>query len=281
MKSKILFLVTILCINNLYAERICFYGSADFCEGEKYYVYADIANVRVVPVATSEISCKLSAGQEIIVVAVYDKENDAEIDGVRGQWLYINTTDGTNREGWLWSNTLSPKQLRRGNTKIVFGIDKVTEEVCKYTFKAVDNGKIVDRKSVNINIISDGYMFNEAKIFDNISLENVKCVAYFSIGGNACGSGHNGLYFAWLDETKKLVELPKVWSMGDACAVSYGEALYIPNETNGGIYNLLVKVTESGIPPDDDLDCDYTKWGWEYKTELFKWNGEKAVQIKN
>ena len=282
MKTKnLLVLITVLCINNLFAqEKDCFYGHTDLCVGEKYYIYADIANVRVGPVTTSEISFKLSAGQEIIINAVYDKEDATEIDGVRGQWLYVATTDGTNRGGWLWSNTLSSKQLRRGNTKFVFGIDKATENGFKCTIKAVDNGKIVDRKSYELDF--DGTMFNNARIIENVWLKNVKYVVHLNIGGNACAFPLSNLYFAWLEEKKKLAELPKAWSVSDACAVSYSEAVSIPTESNGGISDILVKVTESGIPPEnDDLSCEYDKWKWEYKTELFKWNGEKTVRIKN
>ena len=279
MKSKILLiLIIILCINNLSAQEDCFYGHTYLCVGEKYYIYADVANIRVRPATTEEIIYKFPAGQEIVINAIHNGE-ETSIDGVRGQWLYVTTTDGTNREGWLWSNSLSSKQLRRGNVKFVFGINSFSDYKFKGTVKAIDNGKIVDRKNYELGM--EGAMFNNAKIIDNVSLENVKHVVHLSIGGGACMFPLSDFYFAWLEEKKKLVELPVAMSVSDACGVSYTESLSVPSENSGGIYNLLVKVTQEGTPPEKGDPCDYSKWDWEYKTELFKWNGEKTVKINH
>jgi len=282
MKSKLLFplIAGIFCFNNLAAQPDCFYNnSTDFCTGEKYYVYADAANVRIAPNVNSEIHFKLPAGQEIMIISIYKSKEEQIIDGLNGQWLFVTTTDEAKREGWIWSNTLSYKQLRRGATKFVFGIDKEIESGYKCTIKAVDNGKIVDRKNYEIGF--DEKIFNNAKIIDNVFLENVKYVVNLCIGGGACAFGLNNFYFAWLDEKKKLVELPKAWSVSDACAVSYTETVYIPTENNDGLYNLLVKAARIGIPPENDDDaCDYEKWTHEYKSELFEWNGKDVVKIK-
>ena len=279
-KIQLVLLTCILGLNNLYAaERECHGNRYEFCVGEKYYIYADIANIRTAPNVSSEIKFKFSAGQEVVIVSIA-KDSEGEIDGVGGIWLLVSTTDEEKNTGWIWSNSLSCKQLRRGNVKFVFGMDKYVKDKYKCTIKAVDNGKIVDRKSYEL--YPDGTAFNNAKIIDNVWLENVKYVVHLDLGGGACAFPTSNLYFAWLDEKKKLVELPPTFSVGDACAVSYGESLYVPSENNGGMYNLLLKVTEEGIPPKDDkFACEYDKWDWKYKTELFKWNGEKVIIIKN
>ena len=281
-KSKILslFITGILCLN-LSAQSDCYFGySANFCVGEKYYVYADAANVRTGPDTDSDIKFKLPAGREVLIVSVNKNPEELIMDGLNGQWLFVSETSEEKREGWIWSNTLSCKQLRRGDIKFVFGIDKAIEYGYKCTIKAVENGKIVDRKNYEIGF--EEKIFNNARIMDNVFLDNVKHVVHLCIGGGACGFGENNIYFAWLDEKKKLVDLPKAWSVSEACQGAYSEMVAIPTENNYGIYNLLVKVSELISVPDDydDEDCDRTGWPHEYKTELYRWNGEKAIICK-
>jgi hypothetical protein len=282
MKKLFFYLICILCLNNLSAQREGYnYGIIwNINEGGKFYVYSDIANVRAMPDQKSDIVSKVTAGQEIEVLATeddYDK-NLIVIDGFWGKWVPVKINE--NISGWLWSNMLSYKQLRRGNTKFVFGIDKVIENGYKCSVKVIEDGKIIDRKTFEIGFEQTNG--TSASIIDNVLLENVKFVVRLYMGGEACAIPLNEIYFAWLDEKTKLVELPQTFSVSDACVMSYVESLYIPTESNSGIYNLLLKVSQAGIPPQEsDLDCDLDKWGWEYKTEFFKWNGEKVVKIKN
>lgn len=282
MKLKILFgLTVILCVNNLYTQEVVHdYGLAwNFKEGGKYYVYSDAANVRSAPDINSKIVSKLAAGQEVEVMPFEENDfgNSVTIDHFRGQWVEIKVDNEIS--GWIWSNTLSYKQLRRGNIKFVFGIDKVVNYRYKCTLKAIESGKIIDRKSYEIGFEEN--RFTDANIIDNVWLDNVKFVVRIYTSGEACGIGSNEIYFAWLDESKKLAELPKTTSVSDACVLSYSESLYIPSDNNSRISNLLLKVSAEAIIPDDDNDCDYKKWGWKYETKLFKWNGEKVVKVEN
>jgi hypothetical protein len=260
--------------NNLSAqESYCYYHCANFADNSTYYVYSDVANVRTSPDINSEISFKLIAGHEVMMISY--KENPDEIDGMSGYWYFIKTTDGTNREGWIWSETLSCTQLRRGNTKFVFGMSKATDDNCEFTIKAIENKKIVDRKSFKSYFDVD---LNDAIIMDGVKLKNVKYVVKFSFLTNGCShAGEDEFYFAWLDETKKLIKLQKTSSFE-----ADSESLYIPTVSNNGISNLLVKITASGIQPQNGEDAyNYEKWEYDYKTELFKWNGEKVIKINS
>ena len=266
-KIIIIFAILATMSNNLLAQ--CFYERTHDV-GEKYYVHADVANVRTSPSIDSEISFKLSAGQEVIIISY----NNEYLD-----WYFIKTTDGKKREGWIWSETLSCKQLRIENTKFVFGMDKVSEDKCTLTIKAIENGKIVDRKS----FLGKDYIdadFYSARIIDSVRLENVKCIVHLSLITNGCShSGVADFYFAWLDEKKKLVKLPEMSSY-----LADSESLYIPTEDNNGIHNVLVKVTENGIgelirEPIRNFETKDKYEGYEYKSELFKWDGEKLIEI--
>ena len=266
-KIIIIFAILATMSNNLLAQ--CFYERTHDV-GEKYYVHSDVANVRTSPDIDSEIKFKLSAGQEVMIIS-YEEDS--------GRWFFIKTTDEKKREGWIWSETLSCKQLQVENTKFVFGTDKAPEDKCIFTIKVVENGKIVDRKSFGDDIFG-GYIdadFYSARIIDGVRLENVKCIVHLLLIANGCShSGGGDFYFAWLDEKKELVKLPEIFSF-----LADSESLYIPTENNGGIPNVLVKITENCIgEPTWDTDNGYNKWEKsEYKSELFKWNGEKFIEI--
>ena len=267
-KIIIIFSILVAMSNNLLAQSGCSYACT-YNVGEKYYVHSDVANVRTLPDIDSEISFKLSAGQEVIIISY----NNEHLD-----WYFIKTTDGRKREGWIWSETLSCKQLRIENTKFVFGIDKVSEDMCIFTIKVIENGKIVDRKRFGETIFGD-YIdadFYSARIIDSVRLENVKCIVHLLLIANGCShSGGGDFYFAWLDEKKKLIKLPEIFSY-----LADSESLYIPTENNGGIPNVLVKVTKNGVgEPIWDTEIG-NKWEkYEYKSELFKWDGEKLIEI--
>jgi len=255
------------------AQSNCLYGCYNPVIDNKYYVYSDVANVRTLPDIDSEIKFKLFAGQEIMNISY--KENSNIIDGMNGYWYFIKTIDGTNREGWIWSQTLSCMQLQKGDTRFVFGMDSGVEKYdCKLTIKAIENGKIVDRK------IFESYFAmgcDSARIIDSVKLKNVEYVVHLTFNTFGCNEiGEDEFYFAWLNEKKKLVKLPKT-----SFYSRKSEDLHIPTKSNRGIPNILVKVTENGIgEPIWDTDSGY-KWDkYEYKTELFKWDGEKVIKIK-
>jgi hypothetical protein len=281
MKNYIVFILLFILAsttlpNNLSAQSNCFYGCYDTTLNSKYYVYSDVANVRTLPDIDSEIRFKLSAGHEVMRIS-YKKTPD-EVDGMSGYWYFIKTTDGTNREGWIWSETLSCIQLRRGNTKFVFGgMEKENENEydCKLTIKVVENGKIVDRKNFKSYLEVTCY---NAKIIDNVSLKNVKYVVHLTFDTHGCNEvGEDEFYFAWLDEKKKLVKLPEISSYSIE-----SEDLHIPTKSNSGIPNLLVKIIANALESKykgdnyNQEECEY-----EYKTELFKWDGEKVTKIDN
>lgn len=273
--KKIVFLFSILLSLNIFAQD-CYYGFGYFCVGESYYVYADAANVRSSPDIKSEAKFLLYAGQEVKVTAIKESQNTQVIDGLEGTWLFVSTND--KRDGWIWSNTLSYKQLRRYNTKFVFAIDKKTEDGYNCILKVVDNGKIVNK--LNFKIGFEETLNPDANIIDNVFLENVNYVIHIEIGGGACGFVKNDFYFAWLDANKKLIEFPKAQSVSEACLFSYSEMIVIPNKNQGGIYNLIIKNSEEMTAPDEeDNDCDSSKWSHKYKTIQYKWNGKEVTEI--
>ena len=74
-KGIIIIAVLVAMLSNLLAQSNCYY-SCPCCYdvvNKKYYVYSDVANVRTSPDIDSEISFKLSAGQEVVKIS-YEKK---------------------------------------------------------------------------------------------------------------------------------------------------------------------------------------------------------------
>ncbi len=269
-KKSILSILVVLVfsLNYLSAQSNCFYRCDGYDTGKKYYVYSDVANVRTSPDIYSDINFKLTAGHEVILISY--KEESVEIDGINGFWLFIKTTDQRCRKGWIWSGTLSCGQLQRGDTKFVFGIENTNEDKCEFSIKAIEKKDIIDRKKIEVYFEIG---LDNVAIIDSVCLKNVKYVLCFTMSTYGCNSiGEDEYYFAWLDEKKKLVKLPKTSSFE-----ANKESLYIPTQSNKRISDLLLKVSEEGIQPENnEHPYDYEKW--KYKTELFKWTGEKLIK---
>ena len=93
------FTILVVLPNNLSAQSNCFYGCYYHVDdvNKKHYVYSDVANVRTSPDINSEISFKLSAGQEVVMISYNDKLN--VIDGFSGYWFFIEQRMAQNAKG--------------------------------------------------------------------------------------------------------------------------------------------------------------------------------------
>lgn len=244
------------------------YSQGYYNAGEKHYVYADIANVRQSPTVDSEIVDKLKAGHEINIEDVGETDKIGEDNGF---WINITYISGDKvKSGFLWSNVLSYTQMRRGDTKFVYGKESgVNDGQVKFQVKAVRNDSIVARK--NFDVSTGSLSFTEGKIIPNGNLQNVNYIVRLYFTGEACGYGNYHFHFGW--NGNRFLELPYTVSVGDGGVYSYGEYLIYPTDYQLP-ENMLLKVIAEGEAPDENSDIEF-----QYKTMMYKWDGEKATPI--
>lgn len=260
---------------------LIFSGSSAFAQlyytkGESRYIYADKANIRKALQMNSEVVDKLSAGQEITI----EEEGPVDtIDGNDGFWLLISYKKNSEpNKGYIWSHNLSHVQLRRGNVKFVYGIEKRLKNTedgndLIFNIKAIRNDSIVSRKIFAINSESKNYI--AGKIIQTESLSGVEYIIQLTFSGEACGIGSYNFHYAW--NGNKMLELPSTFSVSDAGVYYHGEYMVFPNE-NQLIQNLILKVVADGHYPEEDPEA--ADMIIKHKTTYYQWDGNKAVEQK-
>jgi len=240
-------------------------------KGQKYYIFADIANVRSSPDLNGPVISKLPAGNEITVEdkGIADKVGDYE-----GLWFEVTyTSDSKENKGYIWSGALSHTQMRRGNIKFVYGADRektVVDNEIPFELKVLKDDNIVFRKAFLVP--SGSLSYTEGKIKPNGNLSSIEYIVDLYFTGEACGYGNYHYNFGWTGS--ELLELPYTLSIGDSGLYSYGEYLIYPGESQLP-HNMMLKVIEEGSAPDENSDIEY-----HYKTLMYQWDGRKASLVK-
>lgn len=244
------------------------YSQGYYNAGEQRYVYADIANVRELPRLDAGIVDKIKAGQEVNIENVGEADKVGDNDGF---WLRIvYKTGDVTKEGFIWSNVLSYTQMRRGDTKFVYGKESAIDEGnVKFELKAIRNDSIIDKRTFNVP--SGSLSYTEGKIISNGNLDKVNYIVQLYFTGEACGYGNYHYHYGW--SGSRLLELPYILSVGDGGIYSYGEYLVYPIDYQLP-ENILLKVVAEGEAPDENSDIEF-----QYKTMMYKWDGEKATPI--
>lgn len=254
----------------LFGLSVFAYTQGYYNSGEQRYIYADIANVREYPSLDASVVDKIKNGQEINIedVGASDKVGENE-----GFWLHITyKSDNNVKEGFIWSNVLSYTQMRRGDTKFVYGKESpAADGNVTFQVKAIRNDSIIDKKSFNVPTGSLSY--TEGKIIPNGNLDGLNYIVQLYFTGEACGYGNYHFHYGW--NGNRFLELPHTVSVADGGVYSYGEYMIYPTE-NQLPYNILVKVIAEGESPDGEADIEFN-----YKTMIYKWDGEKATLINN
>lgn len=246
-------------------------------EGEKYYVYSDIANIRSEAGTDFDIVDKLNCGDEVTVVE-YDRNNAYTANKLLAGWVKISyDKNGETKEGYLWELNLSKTQLRRGDVKFVFGLDKLKPKDEYFVFegqlKAVQNGQIVSRTQFDNYPVS----LIGGSILDNAGLEGVEKVIKISFSGEACGEPMIDHHIVW--DGNRLTYLIETTSVGDG-GEGHVENIIFPSAYNCGSCNSVVKLINnyySDISDESNNDPDTEN---SYKTEIYIWNAKKQTLKK-
>lgn len=237
--------------------------------GKQFYIYADVANVRNLPGLDADVVDKLPAGQEVTIQDIGKADKVGEDEGFWLQITYKNK--GETKEGFIWSNTLSYTQMRRGNVKFVYGKERKNEDsgLAAFCLKAVRNDSIISRW--NFEVSTGSLSYTEGRIKPNGNLSGVDYIVQLYFTGEACGYGNYEFNYAWTG--KELLELPGTVSVADGGVYSHGEYIVYPTDSQLP-ENIIMKVTASGEAPDENSDLEF-----EYKTVLYKWDGRKATAV--
>lgn len=230
----------------------------------KEYIYSNVANIRAGVGTEYDKTDELYCGNEITVLE--ETETITEINGYRAPWIKIEyTKDGQTKTGYIWKGNLSFQQLRRGDTKFVFGVESYNEEKYRYLgkIKAIRDREVVSSHSF---ATSSTLSYVHAKILDKPQLDNVNNIITLTFDREACGEIGEDFYYAW--DGERLNYITSTYSVSDAGAYYHLENIIFP--TGGTYTDIIIKLIREGTMEEDDTDYKST-----YNSEIYLWNGNK------
>ncbi|MCW3464146.1 hypothetical protein [Chitinophaga nivalis] len=230
--------------------------------GDSRYVFTDTAYVRTGADTRQAIADTLFAGDEITIREITDKP--LTLKGFTAPWLQITyKKDSVEKTGFLWQGLISFTQMRRGDTRFVFGVDRrfvktvkeggETYEESEYLIKlkAVVAGQLLSAMQRRGG--GDGsFSYAESKVMSGLGLTNVKNIVVLTLSGEACGVPTNYFYYAWMNDNR-LVALPDRSDVGDADVYYHSEKFLFPAEKGGQPDQILLTI-EEGTNEDDKRD---------------------------
>lgn len=276
---KIRLSVFFLCFIFISAFSARAYNIHNMYDGQEAYVYANVANVRSQPNMTADQVDQLKCGYNVKVIEVASE--DETLNGVSGRWLKVAyTKDEVEKQGYIWEGTLSFSQIRRGDVKFVYGVDRFVEDdekgnIFYIGLKAVKNDLVVSSQNFSLH---SGFTGVVGKAISDMGLKKVENIVILSFLGEACGIASNYYYFAW--NGNELLPLISRSEVGDA-AVSYAsESLIFPSE--GAPYNMVVKIKAEGYNEDEEKISEDNEVLYEQETfdaEFYRWDGKTLKKV--
>jgi len=160
-------------------------------------VYGDTVFVRTHASLQATVVDTLLAGH--LVTIVERKKEQATLKGLNAPWVAVTyEKEGQQRQGCLWSGLLALKPLRRGNTKFVYGVERVLQKKEKagneyfttYDFiiglKVLVENQIAARQQFKLEE-GQSAAFTSATISDGKGLTGLKNIVALHFTGEACG----------------------------------------------------------------------------------------------
>ena len=249
-------------------------------------VYANKVNIRSEANINATIIDSLQVGDTVYVADITN--NFYSQIGVCAAWALVKySKDSKVREGHLWLGSLALGYQIKNQEAFVLGIDEAKSVV--FNDDANTNGYIYTIRLKHINnkkqktsstlFIKDDESFSyiEVKLLGNPMLKNIKEVVRIMFSGQACGVPAYYYYFGL--STNKFLNLPSKYSVGDADVYYHAESLIFPNEV-GGKPNQIIKYIEEGQLVEEATATKKEKRKKMKKTEVYQWNGEKAIMVK-
>ncbi|NLR80547.1 hypothetical protein [Chitinophaga eiseniae] len=253
------------------------------------YIYGDTAFVRASADTRQAPIDTLYTGDEIAITDITDKV--LNLRGMKLPWIKIKyKKEGQDKEGFLWQGIISLAPMRRGELKLVAGMERRVDTILVYDdgsknpgkqflvkIKAVQGGKVIATNSFRM-MDDEAANFAEPKVMSGLGLSNVQYIMVLSFGGEACGIPTNYHYFAWLNDGR-LVALPERMCVGDAGAYYHDESFIFPVEKGGEPDTIIWHVEEEEATDKDDKDGNpvmktninvSSKYAWDGVNGTFK-----------
>lgn len=256
-----------------------------FDSAAQWYVYAPKAMIRDKPATDGLLLDSVEAGCQLQGAAFIKQQTVAR--GIYAPWIKVKYKKGTQEKtGYVWLGSIGFKNLSKGDTSFVYGIDKVTskkieaDDYTKYNLhiglKAFYDNILLDEKKWTI-AGDESSSYADAKLLGDMGLKNTHEVLRINIGGEACGVPTNYYYHGW--NGQRFFDLPTKYSVGDAGVFYHSETLLFPAE-KGGKPGYIIKVMEEEEMLEEETDTKPAKYKKKSGKEIFAWNGEKAVKVK-
>lgn len=108
----------------------------------EYYIFSSVANVRNGVGKDAAIIDQLVSGDAVTFLGT---NGALTVEGITGEWVLVRyTKGGVVREGFVWEGNLSATQLRRGDLRFVFGVERYDPEKKHF----VGGVKVVKNKGI-------------------------------------------------------------------------------------------------------------------------------------
>jgi hypothetical protein len=283
MKSFILsclgFLLSFSCFSQEEDTYIPLYGSL---EGDQY-VYADTAYVRSLPGTRSTVADTLLVGDNVTILST--EKVVSTIKGILAPWTKIRyNKKGLQKEGYIWSGLLTLNAMRRGETKFIYGVERVIRNNDTDVSTLVSDEYIIGLKVVSDNQLMDAYKFKldsresinltTSTVRDGRGLNNTKNIIALTFSGEACAIPTLTYRFGWTGI--KLYQLPIEEDVADASVFYYDEELIFPAD-KGGKGGFIIKQikNEEATEKVDKKGEPIFKTTREQK--IYKWDGIKFI----
>jgi hypothetical protein len=291
MKPKCLLLLLGMLITGLssYAQlkESTNYNIWSLQNGDTTYVYGRMANVRTASGTEAAVQDSLPCGTQVTIM-----NQDTvlqQVKGIYAPWVKVRyNKNGNDHEDYLWLGMLTLGHFEQGETKFVYGLEKIiaaknnTNEdfvpaVWFIRVKAVDNsGRVLDEQEIKMDGLETSVC--SGKLLGDMGLENTTDIIRINFGGEACGIPTKYYYFGWTGA--KFLPLPGKMEVGDAGVFYHTETFLFPKE-QGGQPGKIIKLTEEGEADEEKVDKNGEPVFKIKKSRvMYNWNGKQAIKAK-
>lgn len=256
-------------------------------EGEETYVFGDTVAVRSLPDVRSDLIDTLYTGMPIRIIK--KEARSFFLRGFSAPWVYVQYfKNRVSKEGYVWSGLLALRPMRRGNTKFVYGIErviskdtlfqkeKITIPVFHIKLKVLVDQQIMAWQQFRVE--GESAAFSNATVMTGKGLSNVQNIIAIIFSGEACGVPSYTYHYAW--NGQNLVKLIVTEDISDAGVFYSNEELILPEDKGGQPGRLILKCETGESTERTDKNGDLI-----YKTKksqrIYSWDGIEIKLVKS
>lgn len=256
--------------------------------GDKYYVYARMANIRSEPNAAAAIQDSIPCGTAVVIT-----EQGKELfplKNIHAPWMKVQYYAGNEtKSGYIWEGMLALDCYTKTDPTVhfLYGLEQVIPggnpedkdfepETWLIRLKVLDTaGKLLDQQEWKTP--SPETSATSGKLLGDMGLKNTTDIVRIQFGGEACGVPTYYYYYGWTG--KNLLPLPGKMQVGDAGVYYYHDTFLFPTES-GGQPDRIIKLSEEGEALDNQDETKEPVYKIKKSREVYLWDGARAVLQK-